>query len=129
MGKSRRSDKEYTKEQRLSKENRQLKKELSHLRKQIARLDGDRFETLRQMCADNEEKERFNENMGPAKSTVETLKKDWACRQCSTGFLEISLYSKLGQTFYFRKCNSCANRTKGKRYDDQSVKGIVKNVE
>ncbi|HEY5235473.1 MAG TPA: hypothetical protein VIJ14_04785 [Rhabdochlamydiaceae bacterium] len=128
MGKSRRSDKEYTKEQRLSKENRQLKKELAHLRKQIARLDGDRFETLRQMCADSEEKERFNESMGPAKSTVEVLKKDWACRACTEGFLEINLFTKVGETWYYRRCNFCSNRTKSKRYDNQ-VKGIVKNVE
>lgn len=127
MGKSKRSDKEFTREQRLVKENRQLKRELNHLRKQIARLDGDRFETLRQMCADNEESERFQENAGPSISSLEVLKKDWACKECEVGYLEIALYTKLGQTFYYRKCNSCSNRTKGKRYDGDSVKGILKN--
>lgn len=128
MGKSKRSDKEFTREQKLVRENRQLKQELKHLRKQIARLDGDRFETLRQMVADQEETERFQENMPPPSSNLETLKKDWACNSCSTGFLEITLYTKIGQTFYYRKCSECQNRTKGKRYDSESVKGIIKNA-
>lgn len=127
MGKSKRSDKEFTREQRLSKENRQLKKELAHLRKQISRLDGDRFETLRQMCEDSEERERFQESVGPVNSNIETLKKEWACHSCSVGWLEITLYSKLGISHYYRKCNSCDYRTKGQRYDSSSVKGIVKN--
>ena len=127
MGKNVRGVKEFTREQRLVKENNQLKQELKHLRKQISRLDGDRFETLRQMCADQEEKERFEENVGPSNSNMEDLKRIWACKMCNSGYLEITLYSKLGQTFYYRKCNSCQNRTKGKRYDSESVKGIIKN--
>lgn len=126
MGKTKRSDKEFSKEQKLSKENRQLKKELSHLRKQISRLDGDRFETLRQMVADQEEAQRFQENMGESISNIEVLKREWACRKCQLGFLQIILYSKCGQTFYYRACSSCENRTKGKRYGE-SVKGIIKS--
>lgn len=126
MAKNTRGSKEFSREQRLSKENKQLKKELSHLRKQIARLDGDRFETLRQMCQDSEESNRFQENMGSSSSNIETLKKDWACRKCTPGYLEIMLYPKLNQTWYYRKCNSCNNRTTGQRYDSGSVKGIIK---
>lgn len=125
MGKSKRSDKEYTREQRLVKENKALKKELAHLRKQIARLDGSRFETLRSMVADQEESQRFQEINAPVISNIEALKRDWACRSCSEGFLEIVLYSKLGQTWYYRKCNCCHHRTHGKRYSEE-VKGIVK---
>ena len=127
MGKTTRGLKEFTREQRLSKENRQLKQELKHLRKQIARLDGDRFETLRQMCVDSEENQRLQESLGPVSSSLDSLKKDWACnRDNCTGYLEINLYPKLGLTHYYRACNSCPNRTKGKRYDEESVKGIIK---
>jgi uncharacterized protein with von Willebrand factor type A (vWA) domain len=125
VGKTKRSDKEFTREQRLAKENRELKRELSHLRKQITRLDGDRFEDLRQMVADQEENQKFQENMGPVSSSLETLKRDWACRKCD-GYLEINLYPKMGQTFYYRACNKCRHRTTGKRYD-AAVKGILKN--
>ena len=128
MAKNTRGAKEFTREQRLIKENRQLKRELSHLRKQISRLDLEGLEAAKQICFDQEEKDRFNENMGDPNSSLEVLKKAWACNKCS-GWLEITLYSKLGQTFYFRKCNSCNNRTKGQRYDEDSVKGIVKRNE
>lgn len=126
MGKARRGSKEVSREQKLIQENRILKRELSHIRKQIARLDGDRVETLRQMCADQEETKRFEEINPPV--NLDNLKKDWACKQSEClGFLEIVLYSKINQTYYYRQCNSCLNRTKGKRYDSKSVKGILKN--
>ena len=127
MGKSKRSDKEFTREQRLIKENRQLKRELAHLRKEISKLDVDRLETVKEMVADYQEAERLQENLGNPNSNIEALKKEWACKEpgCS-GYLEITLYSKLGITNYYRKCNSCNNRTKGKRYDSSSVKGIIK---
>jgi hypothetical protein len=124
MGKSRRGSKEYTKEQALAKENAQLKRELSHLRKQIARIDLDRYETVSKMCADYQEKERFEENIGEPSNSLEQLKKEWSCHGCGEGWLEITVYSKLGQTWYFRKCNNCRKRTVGKRYDSDSVKGI-----
>jgi hypothetical protein len=125
VGKNTRGIKEFTREQRLVKENRQLKRELAHLRKQISRLNLDDLEVAKQIYFDQEEKDRFNENVGDPNSILEALKKEWACNKCS-GWLEITLYSKLGQTFYYRACNSCNNRTKGQRYDRESVKGIVK---
>lgn len=126
MGKSRRGSKEITREQKLIKENRQLKRELSHLRKQISRLDLEGLEAAKQMVFEQEEKDRFNENVGDANSSSEQLKKIWKCNKCELGYLEINLYSKCGLTNYFRKCNNCDYRTKGKRYDNQ-VKGIIKN--
>ena len=126
MGKSKRTDREFTREQKLVRENRQLKQELGHLRKQIARLDASRIETIKDMCADYEESKRFNENVGDMGSSLERLKKEWACKECKDeGFLEINLYPKLGQTWYYRKCNSCPHRTLGQRYDEKSVKGIM----
>jgi hypothetical protein len=124
LGKSQRTDKEYTREQRLIKENRLLKRELGYLRKQISRLDLDKYETITKMCFDYEESERIQEELGDTSSTAESLKKDWSCHECSSGYLEIFLYSKLGETWYYRRCNGCSHRTKGKRYTAQ-VKGIL----
>lgn len=123
MGKSRRGSKEITREQKLIKENRQLKRELAHLRKQIARVDLDRFETLRQMVTDQEEAQRLQDSV-PISNT-EALKKEWACKECTGGVLEIVLYPKLGQTFYYRACSNCDNRTQGQRYGE-TVRGIIK---
>ena len=127
MSKNTRAVKEFTREQRLIKENRQLKRELAHLRKQISRLDLEGLEAAKQMCFDHEEKQKLNEELGEPNSNLEALKKEWGCNECGTGFLEITLYSKLGQTFYYRRCNNCPKRTKGQRYDSSSVKGILKN--
>jgi hypothetical protein len=126
VGKSKRSDKEFTREQRLVKENRQLKRELAHLKKQIARIDLDRFETVKQMCNDYQENERFRDSSEESISNLEEMKKTWSCNECSSGYLEIILYSKIGETYYFRKCISCNKRTVGQRYDSESVKGIIK---
>lgn len=127
MAKNTRGTKEFTREQRLIKENRQLKRELAHLRKQIARIDVDRLETVKEMVADYQEAERLQENLGNPNSNIEALKKEWACKETGCeGYLEITLYSKLGTTQYYRKCNSCLNRTKGQRYDSNSVKGIIR---
>jgi hypothetical protein len=127
VGKNTRGIKEFTREQRLIKENRQLKKELGHLRKQISRLDLEGIETAKQMIYDQEEKDRLNESLNDSSSSLEALKKEWACKKCSTGWLEITLYSKLSQTHYYRKCNNCDNRTKGQRYDPSTVRGIIFN--
>jgi predicted RNase H-like nuclease (RuvC/YqgF family) len=124
MGKSRHGQKELTRERTLAKENRELKQELIHLRKQIARVDKKSLEVTKKMSKDHEERKTVttepNENL-------EHLKRTWSCNECSTGFLEITLYSKIGVTHYFRKCNQCPNRTKGQRYNEESVKGIIKN--
>lgn len=125
MGKNTRGIKEFTREQRLIKENRQLKRELGHLRKQISRLDLEGLENAKQLVFDHEEKQRLNETLPDVNSNIEALKKEWACRNCQIGWLEITLYSKLGVSHYYRKCNSCDYRTKGKRYGE-SVKGIIK---
>ena len=125
LGKTRRGSKEYTKEQALSNENKKLKRELAHLRKQISRIDLDRYETVSRMCSEYQENERFDEMAEESNNGLEQLKKTWACRNCSLGWLEIVLYSKLGETQYFRKCNNCQKRTKGQRYNSESVKGII----
>lgn len=125
VGKNTRGSKEFSREQRLIKENRQLKRELAHLRKQIARIDVDRFETIKELCQESAESNKSCQE--ETSSNIEALRKEWACLKCESGWLEIILYSKLGQTFYYRKCSKCENRTKGKRYNSESVKGIVIN--
>lgn len=125
MGKSKRGGREFTREQRLVEQNRQLKQELTHLRKQISRLDSSRIDIVKEMCTDYEESRRFDGNMNRMSPNLESLKKEWSCKNCSEGFLEIHLYSKLEKVFYYRKCNNCRNRTLGQRYDEKSVKGIM----
>jgi hypothetical protein len=127
LGKSKKSDKEFSRIQHLINENRQLKRELAHLRKQISRLDLEGMEAAKQALYEQEEKERLTEIVGESSYSLDKLKEVWACKRpgCK-GYLEIALYPKLGQTYYYRACNACRNRTVGKRYDESSVKGIIR---
>jgi len=123
MGKNTRGNKEFTREQRLVKENKQLKQQVSQLRKQLARLDLDRFDSVKEML------DEFNSEDLPQTGTefLETLKKKWECNDCRQGFLEIVIFSKIGQPHYFRSCSNegCNNRTKSQKYSPQ-VSGIVR---
>lgn len=121
MGKSRRGAKELGREQKLIHENKRLKRELAQLRKQMARIDLDRFETLREMIEENqtEEHSEFGADF------LENLKKTWLCNDCRQGHLEIILYNKREDTWYYRACTHCENRTKSQKYSPE-VKGIIK---
>lgn len=126
MGKTRRGDKEFSREQKLLHENRRLKRELSTLRKQMARLDLDRYSQVREIIENHYQEERQQEG----KDILENLKKTWACRECNEGYLEIFCYTKINQTWYYRICNnpSCGHRTKAQKYTP-SVKGILRKSE
>lgn len=122
MGKSRRGEREFTREQKLANENRQLKKEIASLRKQLARIDLDRYGHVRDIL----EKHYAAEEERAGQEFLEKLKEEWKCRACNNGYLEITLYNKRNDTWYYRRCNNCTHRTQSKRYSAE-VKGIVKN--
>lgn len=122
MGKNRRGDKERSREQELKFENHKLRRQVSSLRKQLARLDLDRYSQVRDIVEEhyaNEEVEQNTQHM------LESLKNTWKCRECHSGHLEINIYTKMGDPWYFRQCNNCSHRTKSQIYTP-SVKGIVK---
>lgn len=124
MGKSRRGTKEFTREQRLVNENKRLKRELANARKQLARIDLDRYDTIREMVEehrDTKEQPEFGAEF------LENLKKTWLCNDCRQGYLEIIVYSKLGNPWYYRQCNHCPNRTKAQKHSPD-VKGIIKKA-
>ena len=126
MGKTRRGERELSKEQRLIKENQQLKRENSKLRKDLARIDLDRYNTVREMVQEY----RDDKKLEKTSDLLDSLKKQWACRQCKDGHLEIFTYSKVGATWYYRICSNapqCKNRTTSKKYDPAAVRGIIKN--
>lgn len=123
MGKTRRCDREVAKEKKLAHENKALKREVSRLRKMLARIDLDRYDTVKETV------EEHNSENQPQTGTelLENLKKTWLCNDCRNGHLEIFLYSKMGSTHYYRKCSNCPNRTKSQKYSEQ-VKGIIKKL-
>ena len=122
MGKSVRTDKQYSREQRLVKENKRLKIQNSRLSKLLARIDLDRYSTIKDMIDDHQAEDILQRTQ----ELLESLKEAWKCRECDTGYLEIVLFTKMGNQHYFRACNCCNNRTKSQIYDPTKVKGIVK---
>lgn len=126
MSKSKRGDKEFTKEQRLIHENRVLKRQVASLRKQLARLDLDRYPNLKETIEQHYQEDRQQEGQ----DILERLKQEWRCKQpgCD-GYLEIILYNKINATWYYRKCNGCIHRTPSQKYNPDEVKGIIKKTE
>lgn len=123
MSKSRRNNHGYTREQKLIQENQKLKRQLGQLRKQLARIDLDRYEHIKQIVKRHYQEEYEQEGQ----ELLEKLKEEWKCHEpgCS-GYLEINIFNKINDTYYYRACNACNHRTKSKRYDPKEVKGIIK---
>jgi hypothetical protein len=123
MGKSRTDRNGFTREQKLQKEIEKLKRENNRLRKLLARIDLDRYDQVREIIEEHYAKDRKDEGQ----EILDKMKDEWKCREPEClGFLEIILFNKLTETWYFRRCNCCPNRTKSQKYDPKSVKGIVK---
>lgn len=123
MGKSQRGSREFTKEQKLIHENKRLKRQVSALRKELCRIDIDRYQNVKEVIEQHYQEDRQQEGL----DILEVLKKEWACQEpACLGYLEIITYNKINDTWYYRKCNCCPHRTKSQRYSPD-VKGIVKN--
>ena len=128
MSKARTDKHGRTREQKLINENDKLKRQVSSLRKQLARVDLDRYQTIKDMVQEHYTEDRAQEG----KEILESVKKTWLCRDCQEGYLQIFIYNHSGKTWYYRTCSlapSCGNRTLAKQYDPKTVKGIVKSEE
>lgn len=119
MGKGRGKtyDKEYSELQKVRYENQKLKKEVARLRNRLARMGESQFKDLAELMEEEE--------TPVVEQNDQREKNGWECHSCSDGFLEINMYAKLGEIFYFRECNQCLKRTKSQRYHKE-VKGIIK---
>lgn len=122
MGKTKRGEKERSRERQLAHENQKLRREISSLRKQLARIDLDRHDYVKNIVEEHYAKEEVEDN---THKMLESMKNHWKCHMCKSGHLEINLYTRLDGVFYYRKCNECDNRTKSQQYNE-SVTGIHK---
>jgi len=123
LGKSRRGSREFSREQKLVHENQRLKRQLAALRKQLARLDLDRYAQVREIIEQHYQEDKAQEG----RDILEKMKQEWKCHECTGGYLEIVLYNKIQDTWYYRICTNCAHRTKSQRYNPD-VKGILKKA-
>ncbi len=127
MGKSKRSDKEYTREQRLVQENRVLKRQVAALRKELARIDLNRYKDLKETIEKHYQEDRAQEGQ----NLLEKIKNEWKCHEEGClGFLEIFTYNKVDATYYYRICSEaprCKNRTKSQKWTP-AVKGVMRKT-
>lgn len=110
MGKKHRSDGEYSKVQKLSHENKKLRREILQLRNQLSH----------NYCPEcNGEVEEVAENTKEFVIVEPPKAAPKLCHICQEGVLVLIRYEKFnGEEWYFRKCptEGCKNRTKGKKY-------------
>lgn len=101
MSKSRRDRRGNTYEQRLQHENQRLKKTISQLRKQLARIDIDRSSSVRDIINKHYAEENAIEHAEKEREILEDLKRIWACNTCHSGHLEIILINKGNTSIIF----------------------------
>ena len=124
MSRNTRGEKEHNRLQQLQHENSRLKREISKLRKQLGRIDLDRHSYVKDIVDEHFANQEQEETTG---KMLERLKEEWKCHECHVGYLEISMYSKMGEPWYFRQCNNCPHRTKSQHYSSEKVTGPIKN--
>ena len=113
-GSSPRTDVEKSKLKKIINENKQLKKELAALQKDLIRSQKE--ECL--ACGGIEKKpkkEKIKRVLEEVPESKPAPLHDRKCHKCETGQLIFIEYLRLNETYYFRKCDSCANRTRGKK--------------
>jgi DNA-directed RNA polymerase subunit M/transcription elongation factor TFIIS len=114
------ADKELDELQKVKYENKRLKKQIASLRKQLQRVDIDRYENLKDLLY-----KHANEDLEEKiKVQKQKLKKQWECHVCRAGFMKIHTINRRDGLVYYRKCTECDNRTKIKPYNNK-VEGIA----
>jgi hypothetical protein len=123
MGKRRSFDKEEARIDRLRQENKRLKHQISSLRKQLSRIDIDRYQNLKDLVESQARKDAESEKSLQNQKILE----QWKCHSphCDGGHLFIIPVSRRDGVFYYRKCDKCPNRTKLQKYGPD-VKGVKK---
>lgn len=116
--KSRNYDRETDKLDKLKFENEKLKRQIKSLRKQLAKVDIDRYQSLKELL----EEQEAEDSTLDVKSRHDDLKKKWECHSCKEDYLRLVVVPRLDGMFYFRRC-PCGHKTKLKKFID-GVEGL-----
>lgn len=111
MGRRKYSDGEAELLQRLKHENQKLKREKQALRKQLDRLDVDRFNNLKELLDSHDRADR-----------EEVDKNNWECWTCRQGILRLAVIERRDKVIYNRVCDHCGHKTKFKDFNDKVKK-------
>jgi len=117
------TDKEFTTEQKLKKENKKLKKQIAQLRKIINRIDLDQYDNLKNTIIKQELEEKEKKSIDRATKDQAQKEEAWKCYNCNMGVLRLIIFENRVGIRYYRCCDNCSKRTKAKTYNDK-VDGI-----
>jgi hypothetical protein len=109
-------DREFDLLQKIKEENKRLKRELAALRKQISRLDIDRYENLKELVQKQYEEDKKIEK------TDNLDNHRWLCWNCKKDVLKLTILHRRDGEFYYRFCQNCKKRTKLQKYDKKNTK-------
>lgn len=110
-GRSQKTDKELTRVQKIAHENKKLKEEIARLRKTIVRMDSGWCPG----CLKRYDEDGKNTKL-PEPDISKPEQKDRTCFKCNEGKLSIVKYYKMSEQWYYRACNKCSHRTRGKKF-------------
>ena len=113
------ADGEQDQVQKIRSENKRLKLQISQLRKQLSRVDLDRFQNIKELL-DSQDKE---EHDIAAEAKNKTLAEQWKCWKCDSGHLRLIIIDRRDGPHYSRNCDYCKNRTRMKKYHDKVKDG------
>jgi hypothetical protein len=113
MRRRKHNHKEQDELQKTKRENDKLKKQVSSLRKQLARIDIGRYENLQDLM-EKFDKQEIEDSL---KRNEEEQEKRWKCFKCDGGVLQLKVFERHDGIVYLRKCDSCDNKTKLKKWD------------
>ena len=111
--------KEQDQLQRLQRENEKLKRTIQSLRKQMARIDINQYQNLKEIIESQEDFYSFEDKQEELKK----LKDKWKCKECDKDILRLIIVPRLDGSFYFRRCQNCGHKTKLKKYTED-IEGI-----
>lgn len=111
------NDGELDQLQKYKIENRKLKHTISQLRKQISRIDLDRFQNLKDKL---DSLDRLEAEEAAKERGIESDKR-WECWTCRTGTLRVHVIEKPTGSIYNRVCDNehCGHRTKFQKLDQK----------
>jgi DNA-directed RNA polymerase subunit M/transcription elongation factor TFIIS len=102
---------------KVKKENQMLRRQMSKLQKQVSRLSLDEHQHIKELL-DSQDKE----NKELAKHIdKEQLLRRWLCHKCKEDYIKLIILQRVDGMYYFRRCPSCGNKTKLKKYTDSVV--------
>lgn len=102
---------DFSLEDRLKKENRQLKREVKRLRNLLNRCNPTRVEYLEGLA---DEQRKFDKTI---KRERDRAREKWLCHECGRGYMMPRIFKRKDGDFYYRLCNNeeCEHRTKMKK--------------